>query len=62
MNVQNCKTCKKESSEGANILGVHICTDCLDSIKNIDVEDMNYDHYKDTIGNAWTSFYKLKLN
>ncbi len=57
-----CKTCKEISSVGIDILGIHICIDCLNSISNLDVENSNYDFYKDTIGDAWKEYEMLNSN
>lgn len=57
-----CKTCKKISVVGIDILGIHICSDCLNSISNLDIEDSNYSFYKGEIADAWREYESLKLN
>lgn len=57
-----CKTCKETSMVGVDIFGVHICSDCLNCISNLNMESSEYDFYKDTIGDAWREFEMSKLN
>lgn len=57
-----CKTCKAISVVGIDILGIHICSDCLNSISDLNMMSSNYDFYKDTIGDAWREYELSKLN
>ncbi len=53
MEVKNCKTCGNESIVGVDILNIHICTCCLDIIKDLDMRDESYEYYRFVIGKAW---------
>lgn len=59
---KNCSTCKNTSRMGVNILGIHICRDCLSSIENLQIGEGNYDYYKNIIARAWTKHCALKTN
>ncbi len=59
---KNCKICKVISDEGVNILGIHICSDCLNSIKSLDMESSNYEMYKEIIGDSLKECERLKLS
>ncbi|AFS77189.1 sigma-G inhibitor, Gin [Gottschalkia acidurici 9a] len=62
MEASYCKTCKKDNDGGIDLLGVHICRECLDSITNLEVGDLAYEYYKSVIGKVWTDYYKMRLN
>ena len=53
MKLGNCKTCGDVSLGVLDILNIHICTDCLDIIKNLDMRDEAYEYYRFVIGKAW---------
>ena len=53
MNIKDCNTCGSHSIVGLDILNIHICTSCLDIIKNLDMRDEAYEYYRFVIGKAW---------
>lgn len=62
MKVKTCNTCSGSSKIGVDLFDIHICNDCLESIGKLKPEEINYDYYKNIIGNAWSDYSKLKLN
>lgn len=49
MNLQICKVCKKDSKIGIDVLGMHLCSDCLHTIEDLEIGEENYDYYKDAL-------------
>lgn len=62
MGGKTCNTCRASSKIGVDLFDIHICKECLDSIGKLKIGEMNYDHYKEIIGNSWTRSRKTKLN
>lgn len=48
MSLQICRICKKDSKRGIDVLGMHLCSNCLYTIENLEVGEENYDYYKDS--------------
>ncbi|KPU43058.1 inhibitor of sigma-G Gin [Oxobacter pfennigii] len=44
-----CIFCKKSSGTGINILGEFICIDCEETLVNTDINDENYEIYRELI-------------
>lgn len=56
---QRCIFCDEAHNEGIFLHGKFICANCQEDILNIDVNDPEYDTYKEGIKVVW-NFSKLK--
>jgi len=53
---QNCTVCNKEKNDGLNILGKHICQECLNSISQIEINDIEYEYYLSVLRKTWIDY------
>ncbi|MGF7058442.1 sigma factor G inhibitor Gin [Brassicibacter mesophilus] len=56
MNLKICRACNEERNDGINILGIHICQQCIDSISETEIEDIKYEYYKSVIRKIWLDY------
>lgn len=56
MNFHNCIMCNEEKRDGLDMLGIHICQQCLDSISETGIEDIKYDYYVSVIRKMWIDY------
>lgn len=56
MSPVRCIVCDEGSAKGINLLGIHICKNCLDEITNININDIRYEYYKSVIKKTWIDY------
>lgn len=57
MEIGYCETCNGKDGEKINLLGLHICNDCLEYISRLETGHFNYEYYKSIISKAWSKYY-----
>ena len=59
MSSEICRVCQKESASNnldLNILGVHICKNCLNNIAEANIGTVKYGYYKQVIKKMWIDY------
>ncbi|SDY99189.1 Inhibitor of sigma-G Gin [Proteiniborus ethanoligenes] len=56
MNPNICQICNGIEKDGINLLGAHLCTNCLNRISKTDIDDIEYEYYKSIIKKTWLNY------
>lgn len=56
MNPDTCQICNGIEKKGINLLGLHICINCLNTISKTKIDDMEYEYYKSIIKKTWLNY------
>lgn len=62
MDSKMCKICQntnQRTNKGLDILGVHICKECINSMTEVDIGSMEYENYKLEIKELWIDYLAL---
>lgn len=51
-----CQICNSTGFSGINILGLHICEECLSEISETEIDDIKYEYFKSVIKNIWLNY------
>lgn len=51
-----CQICNGTKNDGINLLGLHLCRECLAAISETEIDDIRYEYYKSVIKKIWLDY------